>query len=186
MLGGEAKTKLSAGIGLVTDATNLSLLTQSQQGERVDQDFALDGSTPVGTPKQTSFISDTRELRTPRSLNWSVGFEQMMPFDVYLKTEFQQKRGDNGLTFMNIDPNLTSSGTYLLRSAERKKYDAFTITAQRKFANNHEIFVSYVRSAARSSGVVPFTLASPLFGQQAAGPLPWDVPHHVVSWGWLP
>jgi hypothetical protein len=33
---------------------------------------------------------------------------------------------------------------------------------------------------------VPFTLSNPLFGQQAGGPLPWDAPDHVVSWGWLP
>ena len=25
-----------------------------------------------------------------------------------------------------------------------------------------------------------------VFGQQAAGPLPWDAPHHFIWWGWLP
>ena len=29
-------------------------------------------------------------------------------------------------------------------------------------------------------------MSSPLFGQQAGGPLPWDAPHHIVSWGWVP
>jgi hypothetical protein len=180
------KTKFSAGIGLITDQTNLNLLTQSRQGARFDQDFAPDGVTPLAPSRQTAFLTDPAMLRTPRSLTWSISVERMMPFGIYFKTEYQQKRGESGLTFVNISPTFGSSGTYLLSSAERKKYDAISFTVQKKFATNHEVFLSYVRSAARSSAVVPFTLSNPLFGQQAGGPLPWDAPDHVVSWGWLP
>jgi TonB-dependent receptor-like protein len=182
----DTKTKFSAGIGLVTDQTSLNLLTQSSQGQRLDQDFGPDGVTPVAPPRRTAFITDLASLRTPRVLNWSVGMERMLPFDIYFKAEYQQKRGDGGYTFVNIDPRFASSGTYLLSSVEKNKYDAVAFTAQKKFATNHQVFLSYVRSAARSSAVVPFTLSNPLFGQQSGGPLPWDAPNHVVSWGWLP
>jgi hypothetical protein len=119
-------------------------------------------------------------------VTWSAAVERMLPFDIYLKTEYQQKRGENGFTFFNIDPNMGSSGTYLLRSAEKRKYDALSFSVQKKLTANHELFLSYVRSATWSNAVVPFTISNPLFGQQAGGPLPWDAPHHIVSWGFLP
>ena len=180
------KTKFSGGVGLVSDQTNLTLLTQSIQGQRLDQDFASDGVTPLVTPRQTAFVTDTHSLRTPRTVSWSAALERMLPFDIYLKTEYQQKRGENGFTFFNIDPNMGSAGTYLLRSAEKRKYDALSFSVQKKLTANHELFLSYVRSAAWSNAVVPFTMSNPLFGQQAGGPLPWDAPHHIVSWGFLP
>src|SRR5207248_2668358 len=99
----EDKTKISGGVGLVTDQTNLTSLTQSLQGQRFDQDFAPDGVTPLASPRQTAFITDARSLQTPRSVNWSLSFEQMLPFAVYFKTEYQQKRGENGFTFFNVD-----------------------------------------------------------------------------------
>jgi hypothetical protein len=180
------KTKFSGGIGLVTDQTNLTALTQSQQGQRLDQDFAPDGVTPLGPPRQTAFVTDVHTLKKPRSVSWSLALEHMLPLDIYFKTEYQQKRGESGFTFFNIDPNLGSSGTFLLRSAEKRKYDSVSVSVQKKLTANHELFLSYLRSAAWSNAVVPFTLSSPLFGQQAGGPLPWDAPHHIVSWGFLP
>ena len=123
---------------------------------------------------------------TPRLVNWSAAVERMLPLDIYFKAEYQQKRGESGFTFFNIDNNPGNSGTYLLRSLERRKYDALMLSAQKKLKGNHELFLSYVRSSAWSNAVVPFSLSSPLFGQQVGGPLPWDAPHHLVSWGWLP
>jgi hypothetical protein len=186
MVGDDAKTKISAGVGLITDQTNLDLLTQPLQGQRLDVSFAADGMTPLGPPKSTTLVSDLQGLRTPRSLNWSAGVERMLPHQVYFKAEYQQKRGENGLAYVNVDAVPSISGTFLLRSGERKKYDAVSFTAQKKFASNHELFLSYVRSSATSSAVIPFSLGSPLFSQQASGPVAWDVPDHVVSWGFVP
>src|SRR6185369_1875618 len=136
------KTKFSGGVGLVTDQTNLTLLTQSIQGQRLDQDFASDGATPLAPPRQTAFVTDTHSLRTPRTVNWSAALERMLPLDIYFKTEYQQKRGENGFTFFNIDPNMGSSGTYLLRSAEKRKYDSLSFSLQKKLTANHELFFS--------------------------------------------
>jgi hypothetical protein len=182
----DTNTKFSGGVGLITDRTNLTMLTQSLQGARLDQDFASDGVTPLAPPRQTAFVTDASRLNTPRAVNWSVSVERMLPLQVYFKAEYQQKRGENGFNFFNIDNSPGSSGTYLLRSAEHRKYDAVLLSAQKKLSTNHELFISYVRSSAWSNAVIPFTLSSPLFGQPAGGPLPWDAPHHLVSWGWVP
>src|SRR5258707_15241629 len=45
---------------------------------------------------------------------------------------------------------------------------------------------SYTRSAAHTNRAVEFSLDNPLFGQQSPGPLRWDTPNRIVSWGWLP
>jgi hypothetical protein len=33
---------------------------------------------------------------------------------------------------------------------------------------------------------VNYTVDSPIFGPQLAGPFPWDAPHRFHMWGWLP
>jgi hypothetical protein len=48
------------------------------------------------------------------------------------------------------------------------------------------VYVSYTHSSARTNAALE-TLPTPSpLGPQQSGPLPWDVPNRVISWGWLP
>ncbi|HEV2113682.1 MAG TPA: carboxypeptidase regulatory-like domain-containing protein [Terriglobales bacterium] len=186
LLDRDSMTKLSLGAGLVYDATNLNFISQPQQGTRTDQNFAADGVTPVGLPVVTMFSVDRRELHQPRYVNWSAAVERMLPGATYLKLEFLEKRGRHGLDFVNQSPTPAIGGLYRLTSGRNDRYDSISVTAHRKFAETHELFGSYVHSVAHSSAVLDFNLDNPLFAQQAGGPLPWDSPNRVLSWGWVP
>ena len=181
-------TKISAGAGLYTDATNLDFITRPLAGRRFDLFYAPDGKTLAGPPLETSFRVDERSLRVPRSLNWSVGLEQKLPAEVYLEAEFVQKRGHDGFTFINLGAGQAGqpSGLFELTNLRRDRYDGLQVTLRRSFKGGHAVLASYARSRARSNAVLDFDVDNPLFSQQAGGPLPWDAPNRFLSWGFLP
>jgi hypothetical protein len=183
---GPSMTKLSAGVGLVYDATNLDLVTRSLQGVRLDQSFAANGVTPLGPPLPTAFQANVNRLEQPRFLNASASFERMLPAAVHLRLEVLEKRGRNGYTFFNVNPIAATGGVFQLLNVQNNRYDSFMITGEKKFARNYQVMVSYAHSRARSNAVLDFSLDNPIFAQQAGGPLPWDTPNHVISWGWFP
>jgi hypothetical protein len=45
---------------------------------------------------------------------------------------------------------------------------------------------SYVRSRARSTAALDLSADTALLVDENAGRLPWDAPHRVLSWGYLP
>src|SRR5262249_24939665 len=69
-----SETKLSAGIGIYYDRTNLGMVSQSVQGSSTDQFFS-----PVSLVIPSSFLVDPRLLSMPRFVNWSVGLERRLP-----------------------------------------------------------------------------------------------------------
>ena len=172
--------KLSSGIGLYHDATNLYLITRPLAGERFDQFFASNGITPLGPPLITSFQVNEQSLRVPRYLNWSVELEKKLPAQIYLDTEFLQKRGHNVFAYFEAN-----SGFQLLND-RRDRYDAFQLTLRRAFRRNYAVLAAYTRSRTHSNAVFESNLDNPVFGPQGGGPLPWDAPNHFISWGWMP
>jgi hypothetical protein len=176
----DGNMKLSSGIGLYYDATNLDLLTRPLAGERLDQLFASNGVTPPGPLLTTSFHVNEQSLRVPRYLNWSIELEDKLPAQIYLDAEFLQKRGHNGFAYFE-----TNSGFQLLNDRQ-DRYDAFQITLRRAFKRNYAILAAYTRSRAHSNAVLENNIDNPVFGPQSGGPLPWDAPNHFISWGWMP
>ena len=176
----DGNMKLSSGIGLYYDATNLDLLTRPLAGERLDQLFASNGVTPPGPLLTTSFHVNEQSLRVPRYLNWSIELEDKLPAQIYLDAEFLQKRGHNGFAYFE-----TNSGFQLLNDRQ-DRYDAFQITLRRAFKRNDAILAAYTRSRAHSNAVLENNIDNPVFGPQAGGPLSWDAPNHFISWGWMP
>jgi hypothetical protein len=182
------ETKISGGIGLYYDSTNLSFITRSQEGLRFDQFYEAAGQTPLGLPVESSFLVNERSLKSPRFLNWSVGLERKMPAELYLRVEYLERRGSDGFTFINRDDPQTfpPNGRFELRNDQRDRYKAVSFNLRRAFKNGYEVFVSYTRSSARSNAVFDFSLDRIVFTRQAAGPLSWDSPNRLISWGWLP
>ncbi|HTC95167.1 MAG TPA: carboxypeptidase regulatory-like domain-containing protein [Terriglobales bacterium] len=183
---GPTMTKISGGVGIFYDATNLDFVTRSLQGVRTDQDFAADGVTPIGRPMPTFFMVNTNALQEPHFLNASFSFERMLPKAIHLTVEVLEKRGRQGFTFFNVNPTPITGNAYQLLNVQNNRYDSVGITAQKKFAQNHEILISYIRSRSRSNAVLDFSIDNPTLAQQAGGALPWDVPNHLISWGWFP
>ena len=182
-LDSEAKTKLSAGVGLVYDETSIRLIARPSAGQRQDVFFDANGN-PLGAPVLTTFSANPGSLNAPRSLNWSVAIERRLPAAIYLKAEFIERRGTHGLVYDTV--NGAAGGNFQLQSTREDHYDAVQLALRKHFRGSYVLFGSYTRSKTRSDQVLDFNADNPIFSPQAAGPYPWDTPNRFISWGLLP
>ena len=187
----DGQTKLSGGIGLYYDRTDLNLLSYPLAGQREDVFYAADGATPISPPVVTQFLANLSQLAEPRSINWSVGLERKLPRAFYVKAEFMEKRGQDGLDYVNADAGTTAAGTpasgiFVLQNGRQNNYDGLTVSIRHTFSETYPIMIAYTRSSATTNTDVESTLDNPLYGPQLPGPLRWDMPNRVLATGWLP
>jgi hypothetical protein len=184
--GSESKLKLSGGVGLYYEHTQLEYLTRSQAGVRFDTYYAANGITPTSPAQETEFTANDSTLHDARTLNWSLGAESELTGSILLGANFLQKRTSDGFTYSNASGALTSSGDYVLTNQRQDHYNSVEIDARRIFAGGYTLFASYTRSSARTNAVLDYRPTPSPLGAQQSGPLPWDTPNRLLSWGWLP
>ncbi len=177
------KSKISAGIGVYYEHTQLEYLERALAGIRYDTYYATDGVTPTGPAQQTAFAYNRSTLREARAINWSIGLEEKLPAAVYLKFNFIQKRVSNQFTYAN-PTGLT--GSYVLASARSDRDNITEIEARRTFAHGYTLFGAYTHSTAHTGAAIDYVPAISWLGPQQSGPLAWDTPNRVISWGWVP
>jgi hypothetical protein len=170
------ETKLSAGVGIYYDRTNLGVVGEAFQGSLTDQFFA-----PQPITISTRFLVNPQLLTMPRFVNWSAALERRLPAKVYVRLEFLSRHGVHGWAY---EPQ--PSGNFLLLPNRQDRYDAAMITVRKEFKRGYPFLLSYTRSHARSNETIDFSLASFIVGAQAAGPLRWDAPNQLTSWGSTP
>jgi carboxypeptidase family protein len=176
MLNRNSETKLSAGAGIYYDRTNLEMVSRAFEGSRTDTFFS-----PVPAVLPSIFLADPATLRLPRFVNASAGIESRLPSHIYGRLEFISRHGTHGWAYEQ-QPN----GSFVLGTNREDRYDAVQITLRKELKPGYPILLAYTRSKARSNETLDFSLDNPVFGNQVSGPLPWDAPNQVVSWGWLP
>ena len=183
-------TKLSAGIGVYRDASNLDILTRSLTGTRTDLFYDATGTTLLQPPVLTTFSANPSQLRFSFVTNASVAFEQKLPETTYLRVELMDRRARDIWTFVNPGastlPDGPFSGQFNLTNDRHDHYDSAGVTLRHVFKQNHVVFASYTWSRALTNADFGYNLDNVLFSPQAGGPLAWDAPHRFLSWGWLP
>jgi hypothetical protein len=184
--GSEGTTRLSAGIGLYYEHTQLEYLARALAGVRFDTYYAADGVTPAGAPQETDFTANNASLQQARAVNWSLGAEQKLPGSIFAGANFLEKRGSNGFVYMNESGPAALWGNYVLTNARQDHYDSVEFDARRLFANGYTLFASYTRSSARTNAALDYLPTVSPLGPQQSGPLAWDTPNRVISRGWLP
>ena len=184
--GAEATTKVSAGIGLYYEHTQLQYLESALAGVRYDTYYAADGVTPITGPLETNFTANDAPLKQTRAINWSAGVEKKLPGSIYAGANFLQKRSSDGFVYANQEGSGALSGTYLLTNARQDHYVSEEFEANHTFSNGYRLFAAYTHSSVRTNAAINYLPAVSLLGPQQSGPLAWDVPNRVISWGWLP
>jgi hypothetical protein len=179
-------TKLSAGIGLYYEHTQLEYLTRALAGIRFDTYFAADGITPTGPPLETTFSANDGSLHEARTLNWSVGVEQKLPGSVYVKANVIRKLVSDEFTYVNQSGPAALSGNYALTNSRQDHDNLAEVEARRTFAGGYALFAAYTRSSAHTNAAIDYVPTLSMLGPQQSGPLGWDTPNRVISWGWLP
>lgn len=183
---GSGATKLSAGIGLYYEHTQLEYLTRALAGVRYDTYYAANGTSPLGPTLINTFTANYSSLHEPRALNWSLGIEHKMPWSIYAAANFLQKRTSDVFTYVNQNGPSVPAGNYLLTNRRQDHYNAFEVDARRLFGDGYSVYVSYTCSSARTNAALDYMPTLSLLGPQQSGPLAWDTPNRTISWGWLP
>jgi hypothetical protein len=191
VLDNSGNTKLSAGIGLIYEATPIFLIARPFAGTRQDTFYSVNpgcgtvsGCVTSTGPINTTFSADTSTLEVPRSLNWSLGLEKKLPAAVYMKAEFLEKRGTREFVYNTMKD--AAGGNYFLENTRDDRYDALQLTFRHNFRESYSIMGAYTRSSTHSNEVLDFNVDSNLFSPQEPGPYPWDTPNRFLSWGYLP
>ncbi len=179
-------TKLSAGIGLYYEHTQLEYLERALAGVRNDTYYAADGITPTGPPLPTTFAYNSGTLREARALNWSFGLEEEFPAAIYLKFNFIQKRVSDEFTYANESGPAALSGPYALTNSRTDRDNVTSIEARHTFAHGYTLFGAYTHSSAHTNAAIDYIPTISYLGPQQSGPLSWDTPNRVLSWGWVP
>jgi Carboxypeptidase regulatory-like domain/TonB-dependent Receptor Plug Domain len=176
-----SETKISAGVGTYYDRTSLDLITRPLQGARTDFFFNPDG-TLSQSPITSSFVVNCGGLQAPRFLNWSASVERKLPWAIYGRVEYINRRGTHGFTY---EPQGTT-GVFNLADNRQDRYHSISATFRKELKRGYPLFVSYTRSYAHSNEILDFSVDNLVFGPQVSGPQFWDAPNQLVSWGWLP
>jgi hypothetical protein len=203
ILDNSGNTKLSAGAGLVYDATDLILIARPHAGERQDYFFNSTGqptdlsgtAIPTPAPVLSTFTVSRPNLQAPRFLNWSLALEKKLPASIFMKAEFLQRHGTHD--FVYNTPNNLPGGNFILQNTRDDHYNAFQLTLRRSFRQRYTVMGAYTRSSTHSKQVLDFNVDAPILGRvlpgtstiaspQTPGPLLWDAPNRFLSWGFLP
>jgi hypothetical protein len=183
---GGSSTKVSAGIGIYYDHTQLQYLAQSLTGARSDTYYAMNGLTPLGPAQQSSFTADRTTLQDPRAVNWSVAIERKLPWSLFGGASYIQKQTSHQFTYVNQSGPVVFSGNYQLANLSLDGYHAAQFNLRRVFADGYSLFFAYTHSSAMTNAALQYWPTPSPLGPQQSGPLPWDVPNRAISWGWLP
>ena len=190
MLRRSGNSKLSWGVGVYRDPSNLDILTRSLTGGRTDYFYDPSGVNLLQPPVPSTFTINPNQLRFSYATNASVAFEQKLPRETYLRLQLLDRRTRNIWSFVNPGastlPDGPFFGQFILTNDRHDHYDSAEVTVRHVFKGNHAIFASYTRSRALTNSDFAYNLDNVLFSPQAGGPLPWDTPNRFQSWGWLP
>jgi hypothetical protein len=184
--GAKGRTKLSAGVGLYYEHTQLEYLARALAGIRYDTYFDTDGVTPSGPAVETTFSASYASLHEARALNWSAGVEEKLPDSLYVKVNYLNKRVCDEFAYVNQNDQSVLSGNYALTNTRRDNDYLAEIEARRTFAGGYTLFAAYTHSYAHTNAAIDYVPTLSMLGLQQSGPLAWDTPNRVLSWGWVP
>ena len=183
VLNDSGKSKISAGVDVIFEATNLALIGAPFAGTR--KDFFYNSSGVLVSQNHTFFSVNRDALVAPRFLNWSLSFEQELPAKLFLKTEFMRRTSPNDFAY-NTVASFPGTSNFFLQNGRQDTYYAFSVDLRRTFHKGYVLTGSYTRSSTRSNQVLDYSLDNPAFNPQVPGPFPWDTPNRFISWGWMP
>ena len=184
----EDRTKISVGWGMYDIPLNLSVIGQAYDQQQLDTLYDPTGKIPVQGPVTSAFRlpgGGLEQLKQPYFDIWSAGVQQRVGDNTLLSVELLARDQQHGLVWETLTPGQLGSD-FLLTSTRRDKYRGVTLTARHTFKNSAVLFGSYTRSRASTDQVLDPTLGALYFAPQQPGPLSWDAPNRVMTWGSIP
>jgi len=179
------RAKLSLGWGIYNAPLNLSVIGQAFDQQQLDSFYDRTGTVVVLGPVASQFMLPASGLRQPRFTISSAGWQQKLAHNTLVALEFLARDGYHGFAFVDQQP-AQPGGIFLLQDHRKDRYRAAAICARHVFSESTELFAAYTRSRAHSNEVLNPALGSIFYAPQQSGPVAWDTPNRLLTWGWTP
>jgi hypothetical protein len=191
-------TRIAGGFARIVDPTNLQLFTRPLDQSASSTYFDAAGSLIYG-PVVSVFTLGPNP-RNPRADVWNLGAERVLPKLLQARLQWLRRRSSRGFDYQNNlpaaeqlpailagapNPGPLTAG-YVLTNQRQDQYDSLEIALRQPLKGRFEWMVSYTRSRATSNAVIERTIDQPLSVSLDNGPLPWNAPNRLLSWGYLP
>jgi len=179
------RSKISLGWGIYDAPLNLSLIGQALDQRQLDTFYNSTGTLPILPPVVSQFVLPAGGLQQPRFTISSAGWQQKIKRYTLLGFELLARNGYHQFAYVDQQP-ARPGGIFLLQDHRKDRYRAATISVRHVFSEATEVYAAYTRSRARSDEVLNPALGSIFYAPQQSGPVNWDAPNRLLTWGWTP
>jgi hypothetical protein len=195
---GLEKLQISASFARIVDPTNLLLFTRPLDQSSISTYYDGGGNLIYG-PVVSVYTAGTN-LQSPRAGVWTLGAERAFAQLFRAKVQLLRRRYSNGFDYTNTLPVMEQlpavlagapnpgalTEDYVLTNQRQDQYDSVEVSLSQPLKGRFQWMVSYTRSRAESNAVIERSVDQPLSVSADTGPLPWDAPNRLLSWGYLP
>ncbi len=192
-------TKFYAGFGRIADATNLQVFTRQMDQYSVATYFGPDGSVRRG-PALNLFTIGNPRLERPLAYSLTFGGAHRWVNGFMVRADCMRRRVSNGLAYNSTveDPyappppwagemnGRALDAVYDLVNRRTDTFDSVAVTVRQAIGTRYEWLASYTRSRALSNTAADVSVEDPISYSNDMRPMPWDVPHRFLGWGYLP
>ncbi len=181
----DGRAKLSVGWGIYNVPLSLALIGQTFDQSQMDTFYDSTGTVPLLPAIVNQFVQPPRGLQQPRFTISSLGWQQEIKHNTLVSFELLARNGYHQFAYVG-QPPAQPGGIFLLQDHRKDRYRSATLSVRHVFSPNTEALVAYTRSRARSNQLLTPALGSIFYSPQQAGPVAWDAPNRLLTWGWTP
>jgi hypothetical protein len=182
---GDDTSKITLGWGIYNVPLNLSQIAQAFDQQQLDTFYNSAGTVVSPGTVVSQFVVPATGLQQPRFTMYSTGLQQKLFHNTLLGLQLLARNGSHGFAYVDQQPT-QPGGIFLLEDTRKDRYRSATVSARHVFSEDMEVYGAYTRSVARSNEVLNPALGSIFYVAQQPGPVLWDAPNRLVTWGWAP
>jgi outer membrane receptor protein involved in Fe transport len=181
----DGNTKLSIGWGIHNAPLNLPMIAQSLDQRQIDVFYNNNGTEPLLPPAISEFALPAGGLRQPRFTILSAGWQQKFKRNTLIGLELLARNGYHQFAYVDQQP-AQPGGIFLLEDNRKDRYRSALISVRHQFSEATQVYAAYTRSYAHSNEVLDPVLGAIFVAAQQSGPLGWDAPNRLLTWGSTP
>jgi hypothetical protein len=182
---GDDRAKFSLGWGIYNAPLNLALIGQAFDQQQVDTFYNSAGAVVPPSPVVSQFVLPAGGLQQPRFATTSAGWQEKFGRRTLVSLDLLARNGSHGFAFVDQQPS-QPGGIFLLQDHRQDRYRSATLSVRHVFSESTEVYGAYTRSRAHSNEVLNPSLGSIFYAAQQPGPVAWDAPNRLLTWGWAP
>ena len=181
----EGNAKFSLGWGIYNAPLNLALIAQSFDQRQIDTFYNSTGTLPILPPVVSRFTLPASGLEQPRFTISSAGWQEKIKGNTLIDITLLARNGYHQFAYVDQQP-AQPGGLFLLEDNRKDRYRSLSLSIRHIFSQATQVYAAYTRSVADSNQVLNPVLGSIFYAPQQPGPLAWDAPNRLLSWGWAP